>query len=162
MACSVSLRVKINDKYSQCPTYTESSSAEEAAAPQAPKSPGRPPPPRGLFHRSAWAGIKARGPVTHGWHWLIMVMSELESRPELAVQIHSFLVQAETIIGFPSSARVTQIQAKRCVFEMLARISKTRHKISCKTESDNDRDRFGAWREGVLIKGWFFTENISV
>lgn len=106
-----------------------------------------------MSDRSAWAGIKAHGPVGRGCRWLVVVMSELECRPELAVQIHSFPVQAETIIGFPCSARVTQIQARGCVLEMLARISKTQHKISCKTESDNDLDSFGVWREGVLIKG---------
>lgn len=99
-----------------------------------------------------WLGWKACSAFTHGWRRLVMVISAFESKPELTVQIHSFQVRGETIMGFPFSVWVTQIPAEYCVFQMLTRVSKMQQKISWKIESDSDLDRFGVWRRGGGLK----------
>lgn len=107
-----------------------------------------------------WLGWKACSAFARGWQWLVMVISTFESKPELTVQIHSFQVQGETVMGFPFSVWVTQIPAEYCVFQMLTQVSKMRQKNSWETGSNSSLDRLGVWRQGGVQKRLIFHQKL--
>jgi len=100
------------------------SRGDEEATLWSPKYPGDDPSHQAHCCASALTGLRAFTPFACGWQWLVTVISELECKPELAVQIHSFPLQGVMIIGFPFSVWMTQIRAKCCVFQTPARMSR--------------------------------------